>query len=263
MKLSFMTFSTPNLTLTEVLETAVKYGYEGVELRISAKHNHGIEITMSEKEKKKAKKIIDASKIKVVALATSCVFANKLTYEENIKIAIESIKLAAYFSVPVIRTFGGVYTDDMSKNDAKALLIKAYSAISTVAKQYKVYVCFETHDMWCNPYDVASILKFINSEYIQVNWDIMHPVTHGFTIEESFNVLKPYIKHVHIHDGKGILNASSLGLTTTGEGTIDHKKAFSLLKSIDYKGALSGEWISWDNYTLHLPREITILKNLL
>ena len=118
MKLSFMTFSTPNLSLTEVLKTAVKYGYEGVELRISAKHNHGVEITMNEKEKRKAKKIIDASKIKVVALATSCVFANKLTYEENIEIAIKSIKLAAYFNIPVIRTFGGTYTDDMCSNNS-------------------------------------------------------------------------------------------------------------------------------------------------
>jgi sugar phosphate isomerase/epimerase len=84
----------------------------------------------------------------------------------------------------------------------------------------------------------------------------MHPVTHGFTMEESFKVLKPYIKHVHLHDGLGILNGKYLGLVTTGSGCVDHKIAFDLLKSINYSGALSGEWIGWDDYTKHLPREM-------
>jgi len=263
MKFSFMTFSTPNLTLEEVLDVAKKYGYEGVELRITANHKHGIEPTMSLAEKKKAKALIDSSTINIVALATSCVFANESTYDENIKSAIDAIKLASYFNIPVIRTFGGIYPDNTSKNQAKALLKKAYSYLGDIAKQYKVYVCFETHDMWCNPYDVAEIIEYANNEYIQVNWDIMHPITHGFTMEEAFKALKPYIKHVHIHDGGGILNNKSLGLTHTGKGCIDHKLAFDLLKSINYKGALSGEWISFDDYTLHLPREISLLKKLI
>ncbi|MCK5811910.1 MAG: sugar phosphate isomerase/epimerase [Clostridiales bacterium] len=263
MKLSFMTFSTPTLTLSEVLDVAKNYGYVGVELRIAANHAHGVETTMSEKEIAEAKKTISESGILIVAIATSCSFANEVTFDKNISDAKDAIKLASALNVPVIRTFGGKYPDDTSKNKARSLLKKAYSQLAPLAKKHKVYVCFETHDMWCSPYDVAEILAYVNSEYIQVNWDIMHPITHGFTMEESFNILKPYIKHVHIHDGKGILNNKSLGLITTGQGTIDHKEAFTYLKSINYKGALSGEWISWDHYSIHLPREIKILKTLI
>jgi len=263
MKLSFMTFSTPELTLNEVLEVAKKYGYVGVELRISANHAHGVETTMSLDEIRKAKNIIDKSGIEIVAIATSCVFANELTFDKNLEDAKAAIKLASAFNVPVIRTFGGKYPDDTSKNKARSLLKNAYSQLAPIAEEYKVYVCFETHDMWCSPYDVAEILTYVNSEYIKVNWDLMHPITHGFTMEESFNILKPFIKHVHLHDGKGILNNKSLGLITTGQGSIDHKQAFDYLRSINYKGALSGEWISWDHYTKHLPREIKILKTLI
>lgn len=263
MKLSFMTFSTPMLSLQEVLGVAGKYGYDGVELRISANHNHGIETFMSDSAKQDALDIIKASDREIVALATSCVFTNRFTFEENIESAVDAIKLASFFNVPVIRTFGGNYPDDCSKNQARSLLKEAYLQLSEVAKKFGVYVCFETHDSWCNPYDVAEILDFVNHDYIRANWDIMHPVTHGFSIEESFNVLKPFIKHVHIHDGKGIFNAKSLGLTTTGEGCIDHRLAFELLKKMNYSGALSGEWINWDSYELHLPREIKILRNLI
>ncbi|MBN2851583.1 MAG: sugar phosphate isomerase/epimerase [Clostridia bacterium] len=263
MKLSFMTFSTPLLTLSEVLDTAALYGYDGVELRIDANHHHGIETTISEEAKLLALETIRKSHTEIVALATSCSFANKITFRQNISNAVEAIKLASFFNIPVIRTFGGNYPDDCSKNQARSLLKDAYLQLSETAEKHKVYVCFETHDSWCNPYDVAEVLDFVNHDYIRANWDIMHPVTHGFTMEESFNVLKAYIRHVHIHDSKGILNAKPLGLTTTGEGCIDHQLAVDLLKTIGYKGALSGEWINWDSYQLHLPREIKILRKLI
>ena len=44
LKYAFMTFSTPDLTLDEVLAAARRFGYDGVELRISSNHRHGIEL---------------------------------------------------------------------------------------------------------------------------------------------------------------------------------------------------------------------------
>ena len=41
MKFSFMSFSTPELTLEETLALAERLGYDGVELRIEAGHKHG------------------------------------------------------------------------------------------------------------------------------------------------------------------------------------------------------------------------------
>ena len=52
MKYSFMSFSCPDLTLTEMLEAAEKFGYGGLEPRIDAGHAHGIETSLTPAEKK-------------------------------------------------------------------------------------------------------------------------------------------------------------------------------------------------------------------
>jgi sugar phosphate isomerase/epimerase len=60
-----------------------------------------------------------------------------------------------------------------------------------------------------------------------------------------------------------VVNPGAAGATTLvpiGQGSIDHRKALELLKSIDYQGFLSGEWIAWEPYEIHLPRELATLK---
>lgn len=47
-----------------------------------------------------------------------------------------------------------------------------------------------------------------------------------------------------------------------GEGKIDHKTAIGFLKDSRYEGLISGEWINWEHFDIHLPREIKILRGL-
>ena len=45
-----------------------------------------------------------------------------------------------------------------------------------------------------------------------------------------------------------------------GSGIIDHRTVLKCLKSISFAGFLSGEWIKWEAYEKHLPREIATLR---
>jgi sugar phosphate isomerase/epimerase len=51
-----------------------------------------------------------------------------------------------------------------------------------------------------------------------------------------------------------------LVLLPMGEGIVDTRRAVELLRTIDYQGYLSGEWIDWEPYEIHLPRELATLK---
>ncbi len=73
-------------------------------------------------------------------------------------------------------------------------------------------------------------------------------------MRDAFSTLKPWVQHVHFHDG------TSEGLVPIGTGTIDHKLALELLSGVGYSGYLSGEWIKWEPYQVHLPREIATMK---
>jgi sugar phosphate isomerase/epimerase len=55
MKFSFMSFSTTNLSLDDLLALAKKLGYDGVEPRIDSKHAHGIELAAGAADRKAAR----------------------------------------------------------------------------------------------------------------------------------------------------------------------------------------------------------------
>jgi sugar phosphate isomerase/epimerase len=49
-------------------------------------------------------------------------------------------------------------------------------------------------------------------------------------------------------------------MVPVGEGDIDHKTAVELLERMGYDGYMSGEWINWQPYEEHLPRELATMK---
>lgn len=160
-------------------------------------------------------------------------------------------------AVPCIRVFGRSFPKAVSQGEAIDLLVEALSQVAKHAAERGVTVCLETHDAWCNPKHVAEVLKRVDRSAIGVNWDIMHPVRMGFaTIEESFETLKPWIRHLHVHDTR----RGGQPLVPIGTGDIDHKRTMELLQTISFDGYLSGEWINWEPHEIHLPRELATLK---
>lgn len=79
-------------------------------------------------------------------------------------------------------------------------------------------------------------------------------------MDEVFQTLKPWIRHVHFHDG--VTHMEKLVFKPVGEGEIDHRRAVELLKLDKYDGYLSGEWYAWEPYEEHLPRELATIKRL-
>jgi sugar phosphate isomerase/epimerase len=102
-------------------------------------------------------------------------------------------------------------------------------------------------------------MKLVNHPAIAVNWDIMHPINRGSaTMESAYQTLKPWIRHVHFHDGA--LREGKFVLVPIGEGKIDHRTAVKLLRDAGWTDYMSGEWISWEPYETHLPRELATMK---
>jgi len=259
MKYSFMSFSCPQLTLGELLATAKRFGYDGVEPRIDEKHKHGVETTASAAQRKEIRKQVADGKVAFACIATSCVFANPEITKQNVDYTFKCIDLAGDVGAGRIRVFGGKLAKDQNREDAIRIVADALRAVADHAKGRGVTVCMETHDSWCLPADVAAVMQRVNHPAIAVNWDIMHPVrVHKTPIDEAFATLKPWIRHLHVHDG----TLGSTQLAPIGKGYIDHKRAIELLLTIPYEGYLSGEWINWsDPYEVHLPRELATMKS--
>lgn len=257
MKYAFMSFSTPKLTLKEMLTLARELGYDGIEPRLDAGHAHGLEVAATAQERSRIKRQAAESGIALACLATSLKYADPSGTEKMLQDTRERIDLAGDVGAPAVRVFGGGIPKGTSREDAIGLLVKSLTAVADHAAERRVTLCLETHDDWCDPAHVAAVVGRVNHPAVGVNWDIMHPVRAGkATVEESFETLRPWIRHLHVHDGDKKENK----MVPMGEGDIDHRRAIALLMTSDYAGYLSGEWIDWEPWEIHLPREIAVLK---
>jgi sugar phosphate isomerase/epimerase len=269
MKYAFMSFSTPESTLGEMIELARRFGYDGLEPRIDLGHAHGVETAIGAEARRTIVDQMAASGIELSCLATSLHYADPAAADQVLRESHERIDLAGDLRVPALRVFGGKIPEDLSREAAIDTMARLLASIAGHAGERNVRLCIETHDDWCDPRHVAAVLRRVDHPAVAANWDIMHPVrVCNYTMDEAFEALKPWIGHVHVHDGMGPGQATFKAIGTgdidqmmpIGTGGIDHRRALQLLRSINYAGCISGEWIRWEPYEIHLPREIATLR---
>ncbi len=256
MKYAFMSFSTPTLSFEQMLDVAIAYGYDGVEPRLDSNHAHGVEVGATQNERRQIRDLSQRKGVDIACIATSIRYSDPEQTQEMIKQTHERIDLAGDVGAPVIRVFGGRIPEGLTRDQAIDLVADSLREVADHAAERGVVVCLETHDDWCDPAHVAAVLTRVNHSAIAANWDVMHPVKRaGVSIDSAFYTLRTWIKHLHIHDG------NQAGLVPIGQGDIDHRRVVELLKSIDYRGFLSGEWINWEPPEVHLPRELATIKS--
>lgn len=254
-----MSFSCPDLGLDGLLDLAKRLGYEGVEPRVECKHGHGIELGLDAAGRAAAKAKAAERGIAYACVATSCSYADPQKRAQMIDDTRRYIDLAADIGCARLRVFGGVIPQGLSREQAIDGVTSALAAVASQAQSRGVTVCMETHDHWCNPADVAAVMHRVGQPSVQVNWDIMHPVRVAkVTMQQAFDALRPWIRHVHFHDG--ITKEGKLRMVPIGQGEIDHAAAVRLLKGMHWDGFMSGEWIGWEPYEQHLPRELAAMR---
>jgi sugar phosphate isomerase/epimerase len=254
-----MSFSTPEQKLDQVLATAQRHGYDGVELRIDSNHAHGIELASTSAQRAAARLAAANSGIDVCCVATGARFADPDTAPGNVALAAAAIDLAADLGAGVIRVFGGAIPAGVSRERAADSVARSLTALATVAEARAVDVALETHDDWCDPRTVAGVLRQVNHPRIGANWDYQHSTRVAkSSVADAFAVLRPFVKHVHFHDGT--MSADKLEFLPVGKGAYDHAGVLRLLHSMGYSGFLSGEWINWEPAEVHLPRELAAMK---
>lgn len=260
MRYSFMSFSSTRLSLAETLALAQRLGYEGIEPRPGWDHRHGIELSTTASERADIRRQIADSGIAVSCLAPGLRFANPATAPQQLAEASDYIDLAADIGAPLLRVFGGELGAGIDRDTAIVHVSDALRSLVPQARARGVKLCMETHDAWTNPDHVVAVLERVNDPHVRAVWDIMHPLrASGWTIRAAFDRLRPWIGHVHIHDGT--FEKSKLEFAPIGRGLYDIPAVFACLAEMNYAGYLSGEWINCDD-TIDLATELASMKAL-
>ena len=261
MKYAFMSFSAPKLNLDELLALAARLGYDGVEPRIGSGHGHGIELERSTAERREIRAAAEASGVALCCLAVSCKYADPETAPQWIEETRRAIDLAASIGAPQLRVFGGAIPKDLPRPAAIEQVAEALRSVADEAGAHGVQLCLETHDDWTDPAHVAAVMRQVDHPAVSVNWDYMHTIRVArTTVDRAFAVLRPWITHVHFHDGAD--RADKLVFLPIGAGEYDNRRVVELLLGAGYAGYLSGEWINWEPGEVHLPRELAAIKQI-
>lgn len=243
-KLATMSSVCPDWTIDETIAAMKKYGYAGYEPRAEWNHKAGVELTLSPDARKALKKRFADEGLSICSIATSVKFAmdNAAERAKHAETLRKYIDLAADLGCPNIRTFGGAAPDLEPMGIVKYMAASVRPCLDA-AKARGVCVLLETHDDWCNSVWVRALIREVNHPNYQALWDIMHTQRFFESVEESFAILGPHIRHLHVHDGKHTADARKIENTALGEGQIDHAGPFKLLKKAGFDGFASLEVI--------------------
>ncbi|WP_167859579.1 sugar phosphate isomerase/epimerase family protein [Paenibacillus cymbidii] len=261
LKYAFMSFSSPELSLPDMLAAARSFGYAGIEPRVNVGHRHGIEYAANSAERRTFRQAAETSGIRICCLATGCKFADPAKAADNVSETIRAITLAADIGCPRIRVFGGDLPPGVTHDETMPLIVDSLAACASEAEACGVTICLETHDAWSDPRLAAQVAAAVNHPAVGINWDIAHPVRYaGVSVEDSFHIVRPWLRHVHVHDGIHHPDTNQLEFKAMGQGTFDHLTLIRLLQAASYDGYVSGEWIGFEPFDVHLPREIEVLR---
>ena len=262
LKYGFMTFACPEYVLEQVVDAAVRCGYDGVELRAAEGHLHGVELERTAAERATIRKHFEDAGVAVACIATSVQF-NKSDRKEWRRMVDEArayCGLAADLGAKRIRVFGGHDPEVSDPAVAAARVREALEACAETAAKCGVFVCLETHDYFSAGADVAGICSAVNSPWIRAAWDTQHPVTAGETIEETVALLMPFVKHVHFHDVDRTHGKNDI--VPIGEGQARIADLLRIFRDHGYDGYVSAEWFYNHGVENDLAHYISALKSI-
>ncbi|MGW6283142.1 sugar phosphate isomerase/epimerase family protein [Kribbella sp. NPDC055071] len=239
MQLAFATLGCPGAPLDHVLELAKGNEISGLELRAAPDEFTNTELTKAERRELRSR--VEDAGVEILSVSS---YVKVCAVEEQ---PLEAhLELAADLGARGVRVFAG---DDPAAPDAgtpdapTAGEIRALDRITTASRE--VPILLETHDSHSTGRQVAAFCALLDSDVpghnVKVIWDSSHTWSHGETLTEAFNLLKPWIEFVQVKDADSHQDYRPVAI---GAGDFPIQDLLATLEGADYP--LSLEWeLKW------------------
>ena len=262
--IAFSTLACPDWSLEEVLERGAGWGYQGVELRLI--DGKVVELPVPAPERARVARELRASSLAVVGLGTSIRLAEG--EPETLAGAIRAfLELAAEWSAPVVRVFGGRVDQSVPRQKTLRRMAAAVEAALPEAARLGVTVAIETHDDFSSSSAVAEVLALVPDASFGAIWDVMHTARMGDTPAAAWDRLGARTVDVHIKDaarsGDGTWRQVPLG-----QGDAAVRDCLAQLVAAGYGGWVTAEWEkAWhrelDEPEVALPQHLATIRETL
>ena len=265
----------------EGIEHASKLGLDGVQIYATTGE---FSPSLSKDKKEEYKALLKEKNMVVSALCGDMGgygFEIEKDNEERVKKTKEIIDLAVEFGAKVVTTHIGVIPEDKA-HPRYAVMLSALTECGLYAKEKGVTMAIETGP------EKATVLKaFIDDTKggVGVNLDPANfTMVTGQDAVEAVYILKDYIVHTHVKDGKmlnkeqnpaDVYHAFAVGGVDAlnackgfielpiGDGDVDWANYLKALKEIGYDGFLTVERECGDNPSSDIEKAVEFIKNCL
>jgi sugar phosphate isomerase/epimerase len=185
-------------TIIRVLEGA---GFEGVELRTG--HKHGVEPSISQEERLRVRRRFEQSKIRLVSYGTTCRFQSPDAAErkQQLDIAKQFVDLAHDTGALGIKIQPLGFPPGVSKEKTIQNFGASLHELGDYGAANGVEIWMEVHGRGTSdPPVAAAIMRAAGHKNVGVCWNSNDTDLTNGSVKESFELLKPWIRSVHINE---------------------------------------------------------------
>ena len=223
---------------------ATKYGLDGMEIR-SVNEKNPFDMNRSDWES--IKRISDDFGLKIAAVS-SPLFKCDLNNEQEIEAHYEGLKRCAeaahLWGTNLIRGFTFWRTPNPEQDFAR--IAERYEKAIQIAEQEDIEIVIESEPSVCtvNMQMLYDFLQLVPSKRIGALYDAGNEATDPSwpaPYPYGYELLKPYIRHVHLKDTKATYDGAFYEPALIGEGDVDYEGLIRRLKADRYDGWVSVE----------------------
>jgi len=151
------------------------------------------------------------------------------------------VDLAEKLGTPYVRVLCDTLPDPVSEVDDE-VIVAALLRIAPYAEEHGVTMLLETSGVYCDSSRLRSVLERVPYDSVAALWDVHHPYRFaGESPETTIQNLGAYVKHIHIKDS--VMTDEGVKYRMMGEGDLPIDDIMLALRSINYEGYISLEWV--------------------
>lgn len=242
MKLAFSTLGCPDFSWTDIYAMAKDFGFSGIEMRGLADETFSIHAKLFEADQiDKTIAQLKKKRLEICCLSSGCSLRFPEKREETIRELRTYIDLAAKLHTPFIRVLGDLTAAPNGEVDDNVVL-SALKELIPYAEEKDVTLLVETNGVYADTARLRDLLNQIESDYIGALWDLHHPYRYANeTPGQTVQNLGAYIKYTHAKDS--VIENGKTVYKIMGEGDLPMKEMMQALRSINYEGYVSLEWL--------------------
>lgn len=240
-----------DLNWDERLKTAKQAGYDFLEISVDESHERMARVKWRQEQ---IDELLGAVRRQRMPILTMCLSGNRrypigskdeATRIRGIQLIKDAVDFSIHIGIRVIQLAGYDEYHNKSSETTRVLFEDSLREVADYAATRGVVLAFETMETdFMN--SIAKAMKFVekvNSPYLQIYPDIGNVTATGNVVQPDFASGNGHIMAIHLKDTvPGVVRDIKYG-----EGTVDFKVFFKMIKDTNFKGLLVAEmWATQD-----------------